>query len=80
MAMKLEVVPIPARNVDAAKDVYTQQVGFSLDHDVTPSENMRVVQMTPPALPCSVVIGQGLPAGLDPGRHRVSLAELSHLI
>ena len=47
MDMKLEVVPIPVRSVDAAKDFYTRQVGFRLDHDVKPSENMRVVQMTP---------------------------------
>ena len=32
MDMKLEVVPIPVRDVDAAKDFYTRQVGFSLDH------------------------------------------------
>jgi predicted enzyme related to lactoylglutathione lyase len=31
MDMKLEVVPIPVRNVDAAKDFYTQQVGFTLE-------------------------------------------------
>jgi catechol 2,3-dioxygenase-like lactoylglutathione lyase family enzyme len=66
MDMKLEVVPIPVRDVDAAKDFYTRQVGFSLDHDVKPSENMRVVQMTPPGSTCSVVIGQGLPLG-EPG-------------
>jgi hypothetical protein len=42
MNMKLEVVPIPVRNVDTAKDFYTRQVGFNLDHDVRPSENMRV--------------------------------------
>ena len=45
---------------------YTQQVGFHLDHDVTPSPNMRVVQMTPPGSACSVVIGEGLPLG-EPG-------------
>jgi predicted enzyme related to lactoylglutathione lyase len=43
MDMKLEVVPIPVRDVDAAKDFYTQQVGFGLDNDVRPNENMRVV-------------------------------------
>jgi len=64
--MKLEVVPIPVRDVDAAKDFYTRQVGFALDHDVTPNENMRVVQLTPPGSPCSVVIGKGLPLG-EPG-------------
>jgi catechol 2,3-dioxygenase-like lactoylglutathione lyase family enzyme len=66
MDMKLEVVPIPVRDVDAAKDFYTRQVGFGLDHDVRPNENMRVVQMTPPGSACSVVIGEGLPLG-EPG-------------
>jgi catechol 2,3-dioxygenase-like lactoylglutathione lyase family enzyme len=66
MDMKLEVVPIPVRSIDAAKDFYTQQVGFNLDHDVRPSENMRIVQMTPPGSACSVVIGEGLPLG-EPG-------------
>jgi hypothetical protein len=31
-----------------------------------PNDRMRVVQMTPPGSPCSVVIGEGLPLG-DPG-------------
>ena len=66
MEMKLEVVPIPVRDVDAAKDFYTRQVGFRLDHDVQPGGNMRVVQMTPPGSACSVVIGVGLPLG-EPG-------------
>lgn len=66
MEMKLEVVPIPVRDVDAAKTFYTEQVGFGLDHDVRPSEGMRVVQMTPPGSACSVVLGEGLPLG-EPG-------------
>jgi catechol 2,3-dioxygenase-like lactoylglutathione lyase family enzyme len=66
MDMKLEVVPIPVRDVDAAKEFYTEQVGFRLDHDVSPTESMRVVQMTPPGSKCSVVIGNGLPLG-EPG-------------
>ena len=45
---------------------YTEQVGFHLDHDVRPNEQMRVVQMTPPGSACSVVIGEGLPIG-EPG-------------
>jgi predicted enzyme related to lactoylglutathione lyase len=66
MEMKLEVVPVPVRDVDSAKEFYTKQVGFNLDHDVRPGENMRVVQMTPPGSACSVVIGDGLPLG-EPG-------------
>jgi hypothetical protein len=61
MDMKLEVVPIPVNDVDAAKAFYTEKVGFNLDHDMRPNEGMRVVQMTPPGSACSVVIGEGLP-------------------
>ena len=64
--MRLEVVPIPVSDVDAAKTFYTERVGFHLDHDVRPNESMRVVQMTPTGSACSVVIGEGLPLG-DPG-------------
>lgn len=66
MDLKLEVVPIPVTDVDAAKVFYAEQVGFHLDHDVRPNERMRVVQMTPPGSACSVVIGEGLPLG-EPG-------------
>jgi catechol 2,3-dioxygenase-like lactoylglutathione lyase family enzyme len=63
MDMKLEVVPIPVRDVDTARDFYVTQVGFNLDHDVQPGNGMRIVQMTPPGSNCSVVIGEGLPLG-----------------
>ena len=66
MDLKLEVVPIPVSDVDAAKAFYTEQVGFGLDHDMRPVEGMRVVQMTPPGSACSVVIGEGMPLG-EPG-------------
>jgi len=64
--LKLEVVPIPVSDVDAAKAFYTEQVGFNLDHDARPTPGMRVVQLTPPGSACSVVIGEGLPLG-EPG-------------
>ena len=66
MDMKLEVVPIPVSHVDAVKTFYTEKVGLDLDHDVSPTDTMRVVQMTPPGSACSVVIGEGLPLG-EPG-------------
>jgi catechol 2,3-dioxygenase-like lactoylglutathione lyase family enzyme len=66
MDLKLEVVPMPVADVDAAKAFYTEKVGFNLDHDVEPGKGMRVVQMTPPGSACSVVIGVGLPLG-EPG-------------
>jgi catechol 2,3-dioxygenase-like lactoylglutathione lyase family enzyme len=66
MDLKLEVVPMPVSDVDAAKAFYTEKVGFDLDHDIEPGNGMRVVQMTPPGSACSVVIGIGLPLG-EPG-------------
>jgi catechol 2,3-dioxygenase-like lactoylglutathione lyase family enzyme len=66
MDLKLEVVPMPVSDVDAAKAFYTEKVGFNLDHDVEPGNGMRVVQMTPPGSACSVVIGVALPLG-EPG-------------
>lgn len=66
MDYRLEVIGIPVSDVDKTKEFYVNQVGFHLDHDIEPGPGMRVVQMTPPGSPCSVVIGQGLPLG-DPG-------------
>lgn len=66
MDLRLVVIGLPVSDVDAAKDFYTERVGFNLDHDISPSPGMRVVQMTPPGSPCSVVIGVGMPLG-EPG-------------
>jgi catechol 2,3-dioxygenase-like lactoylglutathione lyase family enzyme len=66
---RLEVIGIPVADVDRAKAFYVEQVGFGLDHDVEPKPGMRVVQMTPPGSPCSVVIGSGMPLG-EPGTSR----------
>lgn len=59
-AMKLELVPLPVSDVDRAIAFYVEKVGFHLDHDVQPSEAVRVVQLTPPGSACSVVIGIGM--------------------
>ena len=66
MDMRLDVIGIPVSDVDVAKAFYLDQVGFGLDHDVRPAPAMRVVQMTPPGSPCSVVIDDGMPNG-EPG-------------
>ncbi|MGQ0576759.1 MAG: VOC family protein, partial [Pseudonocardia sp.] len=66
MELKLEVVGVPVSDVDKAKAFYTDQVGFVLDHDISPGPGMRVVQLTPPGSACSVVLGEGIPLG-EPG-------------
>ena len=65
MEMRLEVVPLPVVDVDASIAFYVDQVGFVLDHDVSPGNGMRVVQVTPPGSACSVVFGTGMS---DPDR------------
>ena len=69
MDFKLELVLIPVSDVDRAKAFYTEQVGFQLDVDTSPSEEFRVVQMTPPGSSCSITIGKGL-TDAAPGSYR----------
>lgn len=64
--MRLELVLLPVSDVDAAKEFYVDKVGFVLDVDHQPSDDFRVVQMTPPGSACSVTVGVGLGTG-DPG-------------
>ena len=60
MEMRLEVVPLPVADVDASMTFYVDQVGFVLDHDVSPGNGMRVVHLTPPGSACSIVFGAGM--------------------
>jgi len=60
MEWKLELVPIPVSDVDVAKRFYTEQLGFTLDHDVTTGPQFRVVQLTPPGSACSICFGRGI--------------------
>ena len=56
MDWTLEVVIVPASDMDRAVAFYRDQVGFHLDHD-TRNEHMHVVQFTPRGSGCSIVIG-----------------------
>jgi catechol 2,3-dioxygenase-like lactoylglutathione lyase family enzyme len=60
MEWKLEVVVVPVSDLERAKHFYGEQVGFSVDHDTSIGEAMRIVQLTPPGSGCSIVIGSGL--------------------
>ena len=62
MDWKLEVVPIPVSDVDRAKRFYSEQVGFVVDHDLRISDDMRIVQLTPPGSACSIAVSTGLVA------------------
>ena len=56
--LKLEVVVIPVSDVDRAKRFY-QSLGWRLDADFAAGDDWRLVQMTPPGSPCSVMFGKG---------------------
>jgi catechol 2,3-dioxygenase-like lactoylglutathione lyase family enzyme len=63
----LEVVVVPVAEVDRAKAFYAEQLGFVVDHDTTISEDVRIVQLTPPGSGCSIVIGKGAVPDMPPG-------------
>ena len=69
MDYKLEVVLLPVSDVDRAKDFYVEKCGFALDVDHRPSDDLRVVQITPPGSACSLTIGIGL-TDAAPGSYR----------
>jgi catechol 2,3-dioxygenase-like lactoylglutathione lyase family enzyme len=56
--LKLEVVVIPVSDVDRAKRFY-ESLGWRLDADFASGKDWRLVQMTPPGSPCSVMFGKG---------------------
>jgi len=66
MDWKLELIMVPVSDVDRAKSFYVNQVGFSADHDASPTEQIRFVQLTPPGSACSIAIGRGISAA-QPG-------------
>jgi predicted enzyme related to lactoylglutathione lyase len=53
-------------DVDRAKAFYTDQVGFTADHDHRVSEEIRFVQLTPPGSACSIALGLGI-TDMPPG-------------
>jgi len=63
--LKLEVVVIPVADVDRSKRFY-EGLGWRLDADFANGDHWRLVQMTPPGSPCSVMFGKGF-TSTEPG-------------
>jgi catechol 2,3-dioxygenase-like lactoylglutathione lyase family enzyme len=57
--MRLEVVVVPVSDVDRAKEFYVR-LGWRLDADFVDGDDFRVVQLTPPGSPCSIIFGTGI--------------------
>ena len=66
MNWKLEVVTIPVSDVDRARDFYAEKVGFAVDIDHRISDDLRLVQLTPPGSACSIHLGKGT-VDMEPG-------------
>ena len=61
MDMRLEIVVLPVSDVDRAKEFYVG-LGWRLDADFVVDDNFRVIQLTPPGSPCSIIFGTGVTA------------------
>src|SRR5580698_5438820 len=61
VAMNLEVHVIPVSSVERSKEFY-QRLGWRLDDDVAPTNDVRIVQFTPSGSGCSVTFGKGITA------------------
>ena len=59
--LKVEVVVVPVADVDRAKRFY-EGLGWRLDADFAYGDEWRLVQLTPPGSPCSIMIGKGFTA------------------
>ncbi|MBF4567595.1 VOC family protein [Plantibacter sp. VKM Ac-2880] len=59
MHWNLEVVPVSVSDVDRAKAFYDEQVGFHLDLDHRVSDDLRIVQLTPPGSASSIQLKAG---------------------
>ena len=59
MDMRLEIVVLPVSDVDRAKQFYVG-LGWRLDADFVVDDDFRVIQLTPPGSPCSIIFGTGV--------------------
>lgn len=66
MDFRLELVQVPVSDIDRAKQFYVDQVGFVADHDVTVSDELRFVQLTPRGSACSIVLDLTM-TDMEPG-------------
>src|SRR6202790_5046229 len=61
VTMNPEVHVIPVSSVERSKEFY-QRLGWRLDDDVAPPNDVRILQFTPPGSGSSVTFGKGVTA------------------
>jgi predicted enzyme related to lactoylglutathione lyase len=60
MDFRIELIPVPVRDVDRSVRFYGSDLGWNVDFDHTVSPELRFVQVTPPGSACSICFGTGL--------------------
>jgi predicted enzyme related to lactoylglutathione lyase len=60
MDWKIELIPLAVTDVDRSVEFYGEKVGWNVDHDQSPYDGMRFVQVTPQGSACSICFGTGL--------------------
>ena len=74
MDLKLEVLVVPVSDVDRAKCFY-EKLGFRIDVDyASPAGEYRIIQLTPPGSPTSIIFGKGITAAPPGSIDRLVLA------
>ena len=66
MDWKIEIVTVPVSDIDRARDFYAEKVGFAVDIDHRISDDLHLVQLTPPGSACSIHLGKGT-VDMEPG-------------
>lgn len=66
MEWKIEVVTVPVSDVERARDFYAGKAGFEVDIDHRISDEVRLVQLTPPGSACSIHLGKNT-VDMEPG-------------
>ena len=65
-----------SEEVDRAKAFY-EKAGFNADHDITVSDEIRFVQLTPPGSACSITLGTGISdAPLGSARAQIVVSDI----
>ncbi|MCW2757041.1 MAG: glyoxalase [Nocardioidaceae bacterium] len=67
MDVRIELIFVPVTDVDRSRAFYGDTLGRNVDHDSTPTEGLRFVQVTPPGSACSIAFGTGLGIEMEPG-------------
>ncbi|MGH3457399.1 glyoxalase superfamily protein [Aeromicrobium sp.] len=78
MEWTLEAILVPVSDLDRAKRFYSEQLGFAVDLDTQLSDDLRLVQLTPPGSGCSIHLQTGS-QGMSPGSMRGGLVVVSDI-